>query len=232
MRITEIGKLSVMQFTWDVLDSNSFALEGEKSILIIDPVDSEDLYAYAAQKQEALILLTHAHFDHICGLNRLRSIIPRTTVATSLSCSSNIQDPKKNLSSIANPLMAFHEHRDEIRDEIEPFACQPADITFEGELQMDWNGMKLKMAEFFGHSKDSSCFLLDGKFLFSGDTILPIPTVTRLPGGDTKTFWHEDIPRLQEMQITVNMVFPGHGMPGRLEEMIAVNERPQRLGIK
>lgn len=229
MKIIEAGKMNVMQFTWDVLDSNSFVIEGDQSFLIIDPVDNEDLYAYAAQKQKAIILLTHAHFDHICGLNKLRSIMPKTKVITSLSCSNNIQDPKRNLSSIANPLMAFHEHRDEIRDEIEPFACRPADITYEGKMQMDWNGMKLKMAEFSGHSKDSSCFLLDGKFLFSGDTILPVPTVTRLPGGSTKAFWYEDIPRLQELQKTVSLVFPGHGMSGRLGEMIAVNERPQRL---
>jgi len=120
--------------------------------------------------------------------------------------------------------MAFHEHRDEIRDEIEPFACQPADITFEGELQMEWKGMSVYLTEFSGHSSDSLCILIDDKYLFSGDTILPIPTVTRLPGGSTKAFWQEDVPKLQAMQRTVCMVFPGHGLPGKLGEMLAVNK--------
>ena len=69
--------------------------------------------------------------------------------------------------------------------------------------------------------------VLDEKYLFSGDTLLPIPTVTRFRGGSTKRFWEEDMPRLREMR-NIETVFPGHGMRGKLGEMVGVNEAARK----
>ncbi|MBO6266423.1 MAG: hypothetical protein J6M57_10515 [Acidaminococcaceae bacterium] len=71
--------------------------------------------------------------------------------------------------------------------------------------------------------------------MFSGDTLLPIPTVTRLPGGSTARFWEEDIPKLEKLANQIDMVFPGHEMPGRLKDMLAMNMEPTRYitnGVK
>lgn len=224
MKTVVTSDLTVRQFTWDILDANTFVIEAGDSVLIVDPVDSTEFYEYIESKHEAIVLLTHAHYDHICGLNRLREIIPRTTVYASKTCSDNIRDHRKNLSNIANVLMAFHEHRERPSMETDPFTCAPADITYEGSIHLEWNGLDIEMSEFYGHSKDSSCILINGKYLFSGDTILPIPTVTRLPGGSTKRFRTEDIPRLEALKERVELVFPGHKDPGKLGDMIAVNK--------
>lgn len=223
MKTTVTNDLTVQQFIWDILDANTFVIEASDSALIIDPVDNDEFYRFVGSKREATVLLTHAHYDHICGLNRLREIIPNVSVYASKACSDNIQDPRKNLSSIANPLMAFHEHKEKASTEIEPFACAPADVTYEGSTCFDWNGLDIQMSEFFGHSKDGSCILINGKYLFSGDTILPIPTITRLPGGSTKRFKEEDVPRLDALKERIELVFPGHRNPGKLTDMMAVN---------
>ena len=39
--------------------------------------------------------------------------------------------------------------------------------------------------------------VVDNKFMFSGDTLLSIPTITRFRSGSTKLFWEEDIPKLK-----------------------------------
>lgn len=223
------NSITVNQFTWDVLDSNSYIIAGNDSALMVDVIDDDELLFYSERFKKITVLLTHAHYDHICGLNRLRALQPDVEVYASEACSKSIQDPRTNLSNIANALMAFHEHKDVTDFDILPFSCDPADITYNDTASFEWEDHKIQMIEFHGHSKDSSCIIMDGKYLFSGDTVLPIPTVTRLPGGSTKEFWEKDVPRLKEMQDTLAMVFPGHGMPGKLGDMLSINKKPDRI---
>ena len=226
---TIIDNLTVYRFVWDVIDSNTYVIHGKDSSLIIDPIDSVEFLEHINRIQNAIVVLTHAHYDHISGLNQIRETITDTKVIASRTCSINICDPKRNLSNIANPLMAFQEHSSDVEDRVTPFSCEAADIQFSGEMLFRWEGHELLMSEFSGHSPDSICLVLDGKYLFSGDTILPIPTVTRLPGGSTYKFWEEDIPRLNAMSEYIEMVFPGHKSPGTLKDMIGVNHRPERI---
>lgn len=239
MVITELDDLKVYQFVWQVINSNTYVICNKKSFLIVDPIDSEVFYRFIQEKltvskqEKALILLTHSHYDHISGLNRLREILLNHVVLSSRNCSVNIQNPKKNLSNIAGAIIGFQDHI-EHREVIEhflvkPFACNPADKTFENMLQMEWEGHTLQLEEYRGHSKDSVCYVLDGRYMFSGDTLLAIPTVTRLPGGSTEKFWKEDMPKLIKLSKQIDMVFPGHGMPGRIKDMIAVNVKPCQL---
>ena len=79
-----------------------------------------------------------------------------------------------------------------------------------------------------GHTDDSIIAILDNKSIFSGDTILSIPTITRLPSGSTKDFWLKDIPFLNSLG-GIETVYPGHGLPGKLEDMLAVNIMPERI---
>ena len=95
-----------------------------------------------------------------------------------------------------------------------------------------WEGHQVNLIRFFGHSNDSLIAVIDEKYMFSGDTILGIPTVTRFPGGSTKRFWNEDIPKLQKMVSEIETVFPGHGDPGRLDVFIAVNTKPERISYE
>ena len=222
MKRIELKDLVINQFTWDILDSNCYVLKEKGSTLIVDPIDLDDFYRFIEYSDRALIILSHAHYDHICGLNKVREIIPNTTVLCSKSCSINIQDPKKNLSNIANAMLAFHEKREQ-RNEVESFSCHAADMIYEKMLKVEWENHNLTLMEFHGHSPDSQIILFDEKLLFSGDTLLSNPTITRLPGGNRRAFYEEDIPRLEKLE--VEKVLPGHGNVGRIQDMIKINKQ-------
>ena len=63
--------IEVRRFTWDYLDSNMYVLIAEGQALVIDPIDSDEAFEYMRPFHEITVLLTHEHFDHICGLNKL-----------------------------------------------------------------------------------------------------------------------------------------------------------------
>ena len=67
--------------------------------------------------------------------------------------------------------MAFQEHSSDVEDRVTPFSCEAADIQFSGEMLFRWEGHEPYGQEFSGHSPDSICLVLDGKYLFPGDTI-------------------------------------------------------------
>lgn len=214
--------MQIRQFMWDVVDSNSWLMEEEDQGLLIDPVDSKALYEELNNIENLIIVLTHSHFDHICGLNRIRKLKPDVKVCTTQQCSCNIGNKHKNLSSSANAFMSFY-NGNPYENIIEPITCQPADIVFEDSYNFSWQNHKVELISFYGHSNDSLIAIIDGKYMFSGDSILSIPTVTRFPGGSTTRFWEEDIPKLEKLE--VEMVYPGHGMPGDLKDMVLCNKR-------
>ena len=220
MKSIEVDGITIYQFVWDVLDSNCYVIKEENSSLIIDPIDLQEFYEFIKDSKDTTIILTHAHYDHICGLNRVRELVSKTTVICSKTCSINIQSPRKNLSNIANAVLAFHENREQ-RDEVQSFGCDSADVVYEGSKEIQWNDHLIELTEYHGHSPDSECVVIDKRYLFTGDTLLPIPTVTRLPGGSTKRFVEEDIPRLEALKI--EKVFPGHGEIGILQNMLLTN---------
>lgn len=218
-----MAELKINQFTWDVVDTNSWLMVDGNCGLLIDAIDAAYLFETIADLDELTVILTHSHFDHIAGLNKIRKIKQNTTVISTKECSKNIQNKYRNMSASATAFMTFY-NRSGI--EIESFICKPAEITFENEMEFLWRDYKIKLESFFGHSNDSLIVIIDDKFLFSGDTILSIPTVTRFPGGSAAKFWEEDIPKLQKLN--AEMVFPGHGVSGNLTDMIEINTRPEK----
>lgn len=212
--------MDILRFPWDTVDSNAWLMTDGTDGLLVDAVDNEALYRAVTGLSSLRILLTHAHFDHICGLERIRALRPDSLVFATEQCSLNIGNKYRNMSASANAFMSFYLGKP-YGGNIEPMACAPVDIAFDGHMQLRWKGHQVALEAFFGHSNDSMIAVVDGDYMFSGDTILSIPTVTRFPGGSTARFWKEDMPRLEKMQVST--VFPGHGLPGRLEEMIEVN---------
>lgn len=215
MKKTEFDKQNIYQFTWDIVDSNAYIFACGSELLIFDPVDTEEFFQciseYRAKK--ALVILTHEHFDHISGLNRLRKTLPCIVYANQ-ECSENIQSSKKNLSAFTDVLLFFGKEINKtgtIQNKISEFCCAAADIVFEQNIKIEWQGHKLYLFTALGHTKGSICTLVDKKYLFSGDTLLEIPTITRLPGGNGTVFWEETMPKLKELAGEGIKVYPGHG---------------------
>lgn len=236
MLLFSFDQFQISRFTWDVIDANSYLLTEDGHGLLIDAIDSLELLEALSTLEDVSIILTHCHFDHICGLNQIRETVPNTTVYASRLCSENIGIKTKNLSSTANAFIAFYiankqKHQQETgcaeaARNITPFVCAPADRPFDGETTMNWQEHTLKLLQCGGHTKDSLIAVMDGRYMFSGDTLLSIPTVTRFPSGSTTTFWEETVPQLKSM--SVELVLPGHGEPGQLGDMLAINQVPER----
>ena len=216
--------MEIRQFVWDVVDSNSWLITEGNDGLLIDAIDSEELYQEIMRLDSLTIILTHSHFDHICGLNMIRKIIPNIEVISTKQCSDNIGNKYKNMSSSATAFVVFYSGNNNIH--VDPIICEASDITFENEYDFIWCGHNVKLSAFYGHSNDSLIAIFDGTFIFSGDTLLPIPTVTRFPGGSTERFWNEDVPKLRDLAGKV--VYPGHKIPGLAENMLAVNVMPEK----
>lgn len=219
-----IGEM-IRQFTWEVLDSNAWLIAEAGDGLLVDPVDSPALYAEIEALEGLTVILTHCHFDHICGLNRIRKMKPQAHVIATAECSERIQRPGGNLSNIADALMAFHDPDARSIQKIIPFTCAPADEVFRGQMRFQWRDHDVTLTEYNGHVMGGLCCAFDGVHLFTGDTLLPLPTVTRLPGGSTKRFWNEDMPRLEALRGHIEQVYPGHGVPGHLEDMLLLNQK-------
>ena len=219
--------MEIKQFVWDVVDSNSWLLVENNQGLLIDVVDSDDLLGTIVDLESLKIILTHSHFDHIIGLNRLRELRHDATVIATNLCSENLGNIHKNMSSTADAFMTFY-HEGASKDyKIVPFSCGEAGITFEGEYGFEWYWRRINLKAVHGHSADGLIVVVDEKLLFSGDTLLSIPTVTRFPSGSSERFWLEDIPMLQAIK-NIELVFPGHGKPGKLDELLKINRMPER----
>lgn len=214
--------MDIKQFVWEAVDSNSWLLtEGEHGLLI-DAVDSNELFNSISELKSLTVILTHSHFDHIIGLNRIREMKPETTVISTPNCSDNIGNKHRNMSSIADAFIAFYHNGDKKDYKISPFACESTTVTFESKYDFCWCKHKVKLDAVHGHSNDGLVAVIDNKKLFSGDTLLSMPTVTRFPGGDSRKFRLEDVGLLESMS-NIEIVYPGHGNPGKKDDMMRIN---------
>ncbi|MEG2229009.1 MAG: MBL fold metallo-hydrolase, partial [Odoribacter sp.] len=141
------------------------------------------------------ILLTHEHFDHIWGVEKLREKYD-CKVISSFNCSSLITDPKKNLS-------LFYDQKG--------FRCSPADMIIEDlSNPMNFQSYDIYFYNTPGHSSGSICIKIKN-YLFTGDTLMEnMKTPTKLPGGDQLLL------QLSLDFIVCNfpkdtIIFPGHG---------------------
>lgn len=227
--------IKIQRYTWDIVDTNTYLVLEENQALIFDPVDSTDLFDAIANVDHIDVILTHSHFDHICGLNKLRRFKSDVRVIATSECSVNIGNIYRNMSSAAEAFLTFYYQNKGIEADISSmvasigtFTCEPADMTFDDDLNFTWCNHSVELIRCFGHSIDSLIALLDGKYLFSGDTLLNIPTTTRFIGGSTAKFWDKDYPMLKGMSSSVEIVFPGHGEAGSISDMLSVNVMPER----
>lgn len=220
--VIDSNSLLIKQFTCNLVDSNSFLIVEENKGLLIDATDSDELYKAIEPLSKLTIILTHCHFDHIVGLNKIRELKPQSEVVATSLCSEYIGNSYKNMSSVANIFLMFYNGQEIEEDLIKPTTCKPAEINFEDKLKFDWNGHNINLLAVHGHSSDGLIAILDDKYLFSGDTLLSIPTVTRFPNGSTRKFREEDIPLLKSLNPNL-IVYPGHGASGSIGDLLRKN---------
>lgn len=191
--------VNIKSFVNSPVDSVTYILSNPENAeaLVIDPgtQDDERISSYIEDNKLKLkyIFLTHEHFDHILGVNFLRSRFHDIKVVSSEKTSERLVNPKKNLA-------IFHHQINLVVDK--------SDINVEeGKLEMI--GLEFEVFRTPGHT-DSSISLKLGNSFFSGDFLLQgTRVVTNLPTG-SKKIYKETSTKYHDMLIGL-AIFPGHG---------------------
>ena len=216
----------IKKFLSGFLDTNTYVMEEDRHLLIIDPSDHAAVLKRCREAATVTVLLTHEHFDHISGLNRLRELCASSfRVIAGAVCSERIQDTKANLSAYADVLAELGGKQ--IPEHWSPFCCKAADITFDNHYAFRWVGHEVELFSAPGHSAGSCCIVLDG-MLFVGDTVLENNLMVKFPGSSKKLYRSVTAPLLEKLLVggqlqgqlqpealtlknRVTRVYPGHG---------------------
>lgn len=180
-------------FTVGPLTTNCYALWEGNEAYIIDPGgnDLDKVISFIKTKglRVKYILATHGHFDHVMGVERLRK-------------------------EFNNVKFLIHKDDEELVKKAKELS-RYFGIGYDFEVPRidaylplgEVDGIKVIHTP--GHSLGSVCFLVDDKYLFSGDTLFK-GTVGRVDLGGNAELLFASLEKLKLLKDDI-IVLPGHG---------------------
>lgn len=181
------------------LGTNAYLLTNTETnrAVVIDPgMNPQPLLRRVENLEVEAILLTHAHFDHIGGVDELRKL-KGCPVYLHDQEADWLTNPKKN-GSLLWPEVGG------------PISTDPAEYALDEGMELKLLGETFKVLHTPGHSPGSASFLW-GEHLFSGDVLFKLSVGrTDLPGGSHNVLMDSIIGKLFKLDDQVQ-VYPGHG---------------------
>ena len=170
----------------------------KKKIWLIDCGDVEEILKKLPKGVTiAGVLLTHVHFDHIYGLNKLLEHFPDCLVYTNDFGKISLTDPKRN----------FSRYHTDVEDFIFVYP-EKVVVVGEGEKIELFEGEYANVYYTPGHDESCLCYEV-GENLFTGDAHIPgLKTVTTFPHSSKKKAMESDL-RISSMARGMK-VWPGH----------------------
>ena len=175
-----------------------YDLELSDRCVIIDPgtEDCKELYSFLNKRNlnPEYVILTHEHFDHVWGCNRIIEDYKVTLVCSSV-CLQAIKDAKKNHSVFYNQI-GFSVTYDKF-------------IISDDEFLLIWLNYSFNFYEALGHSSSGILILIEN-YLFTGDSLIKgYKTVTKLLSG-SKDRLKETIIFINSLKSKEYIVCAGH----------------------
>ncbi|SFB36070.1 Glyoxylase, beta-lactamase superfamily II [Acetitomaculum ruminis DSM 5522] len=180
------------------IQTNCYILYNDdtKECIMVDPGD-EGKRLYKILEDEGLtlkaILITHAHFDHICAAQFIADKTGAKIIAGS--------DEKESfLNDVINLTGYYHGQSPKV------------DVFYDDGDEISLIGLSIKVIFTPGHTIGSVCYYIDSeKLLFSGDTLFNYSVGrTDFPTGDKDAIVRSLNDRLMKLDDDVK-VMPGHG---------------------
>lgn len=192
-----------------ILETFVVGMLANNNYLLIDDNSKEailfDCSQYTDELQEKLqeygaklkyVLITHGHFDHILGLNKLHEKMPEVEILAPIGDKDLIED-------VVEFVHAFVGNVEDVKvPHISKYIDENSEIFIGNE--------KVQVITTAGHTKGGVCYFVDNK-LFSGDTIFQESIGrTDLPSGSYEQIV-QSVKKLLEMFADDVKIYPGHG---------------------
>jgi len=194
--------------------ANAYLLESPDGLVLVDsgsPGQESALYELMGRigrTDLALIVITHAHFDHYGSAAAIRKQTgaPITIGAGDALAMSEGRTELKHAQGrgiVGKWLLPLAERL------LEPAPTPPDFVVHDGD-RMTWAGMDLEAMHTPGHTTGSISLFAEGSHVFVGDLLSTTltPHVQRLYASD----WNQILPSLQRIQRHApEVLYPGHG---------------------
>ncbi len=200
--------MQIENFINSILSSNTFIIhnERERQVWVIDPGDIKPILDWLLKNNKRLcgILITHAHFDHIYGIDFLYSKYPEVKIYASYYAKEGMQSAKTNGSYYTdNPFVVN---------------CTHIIIVEDNDLIPLSERLHAKVIYTPGHNNDCLSFKID-QFIFTGDALIPgIKAHTKSKYSD-KLKANDSINRIVNNCDKNTIICPGHGEVCYLKEL-------------
>ena len=181
-----------------VFNSRTYILCDEKydRVWLVDCGDTDRVLDMIGKESVEGVLLTHAHSDHIYGLEELITRFPNVKIYTNAAGIEALKSPKLNISH-------YHSEYPDISIDAPDNVC----VLTEGD-PLEVLGMPVQVYETPGHAPSCLTYII-GQMAFTGDSYIPgVKVFTGFPHANKKQA-ELSVERILRMAADCQII-PGH----------------------
>ena len=179
-----------------VFISNTFVLTDDNCsyCCLVDVGDIEPILEMVGEKKVKGVFITHTHYDHIYGINKLVKLFPECVVYISEHGKEGLFSSKLNFSKYHDDPLTFEGNHIEVLEEGDELSLFPYVV--------------LKAVATPGHDWSCMSYYTDD-LIFTGDSYIPnIKVITSMPKSD-KEEAKVSLDRIMDL-VKTRDVYPGH----------------------
>lgn len=227
MQTLRFDGIDIYASVYEYLNSNMYVILSQNEALVIDPHVNGELETLLSGHgiKSVTVILTHEHCDHISGVWWFLENFDCKLICSE-SCAKKIADKRHN-----RPLLLLfiieEDDKKNGTNRLGQFkkeyvlAAYNADITYADDFRCSWQGHELYFKAVQGHSVGGSFIVLDGKYVFTGDSLLKdYPIIISFPHGSKDVFLRQTLPLFEKSLRPDMTILPGHGDPFLLSDIM------------